>query len=228
MRVYHDDLQRDYPAVWDDDTLLANWLRLLVVGDKLWPAPGEVPASVRPRVLMALESTGILEALPKHRFALRGLNSERARRAASARVGAGVRWDSERNANGVQPQSEGESDRNASQVRGERVRASALGVDSESTTEEDSVLAWLASVGATVQPNGNGHHRDLVLLVGRQGADAVLTAMRRRYEAGDRSKAQLIYGAANDLEPIHRPGSKAKTKGATGNEEEGIRAFKSA
>lgn len=86
------------------------------------------------------------------------------------------------------------------------------------------VLSYLASVGATVAPNGNGYHRELVQLVGRQGAVKVLAAMKARRAAGDRSARQLIYGAANDLEPIARRG-KPQTKGYTASEEEANRAF---
>lgn len=95
-------------------------------------------------------------------------------------------------------------------------RVSALyGTDSElhgpeNVAREDDepewpVLSWLASVGATVAPNGSGYHREIVKLVNRRGAVAVLSAMKARYIAGDRSERQLIYGAANDLEPIARP-----------------------
>lgn len=89
------------------------------------------------------------------------------------------------------------------------------------------VLSWLASVGATVQPNGNGYHRELVQLVGRQGAVKVLAAMKAQHSAGARSARQLIYGAANDLEPIARQSSSKPSKGLGPTAEEAERAFRS-
>lgn len=101
---------------------------------------------------------------------------------------------------------------------------------SDRTARDDEpewpVLSWLASVGATVQPTGNGYHVEVVKLVERQGAVKVLAAMRARHAAGDRSSRQLIYGAANDLEPIARP-SKSTSKGIGPSAEEAERAFRS-
>lgn len=100
---------------------------------------------------------------------------------------------------------------------------------SEEPTSEDLVLTWLAGHGATIQPNGNGYHRELVTFVGRRGAQAVIRAMEARYAAGDRSVAQLLYGAMNDAEPIHRPrGGKPEPKGHQRSEEELADAFRTA
>lgn len=96
---------------------------------------------------------------------------------------------------------------------------------SEEPTDEGAVLAWLASVGATVQPNGNGYHREVVTFVGRRGAAAVLEAMKRRHAAGDKSARQLIFGAQNDLERIATAASKAGPKGHQGTQDEATRAF---
>lgn len=93
-------------------------------------------------------------------------------------------------------------------------RASALSplrsLSKSRTDEEEAVLVWLASVDATIQPNGNGYHRELVLFIGRQGSDAVLAAMKARHAAGDRGARALLFGAMNELEPVHRPSGKAK------------------
>ena len=49
VRVYDDDLRRDYPKVWHDDRALATWLRLLSIADKMWPTIPELPRSVQAR-----------------------------------------------------------------------------------------------------------------------------------------------------------------------------------
>lgn len=95
----------------------------------------------------------------------------------------------------------------------------------EGDDPEWPVVSWLASVNAVITPNGNGYHRELVQLVERRGAVAVLSAMKIRYSAGDRSARQLLYGAANDLEPIARTIA-PKTKGSGPSTEEAESAFR--
>jgi hypothetical protein len=242
VRVYHDDLQRDYPGIWDDDRLLANWLRLLVVADKLWPAPGEVPRSIRRRILEALVETKIVSLLPLDRFKIRGLDTERQARSDRARAAAEGRWgqrddDADGNAGSNAPRiPPGSPSSNASRARG-HTRA-LRPPDSDSVWEEtDDVsrppedpetpaLAWLASVGATVVPDGNGYHRELVGFVERRGSEAVVAAMARRHDAGDRTARQLLYGAMNDLERIHRPSNPGKApKGYQPTDDEVESAF---
>jgi hypothetical protein len=224
VRVYHDDLQKDYAAVWDDDHLLATWLRLLVVADKMWPTPGEIPRRERPNTIARLAATKILQLLPHHRFRLKGLDAERQRRAAAGRVGADVRWPSKGDPSAIPSDDIGNASRG-------QAGASALRPPSSDSVEpsdgESAVLAWLASVGATIVPDGNGYHRDLVLLVGRQGAPAVIAAMQARLAAGDRSARQLLYGASNELERIHRPKDR-KAPAVAGDIEERVRAFRTA
>lgn len=229
VRVYHDDLQRDYEAVWDDDHLMATWLRLLVVADKLWPSDGEIPRGTRPRPLAALVKLGLVLPRPSHRFRLKGLDADRQRRVDAARYASGHRWpsdpDTDSNADGTPARTPPRSPDGNPSHGGASPSAMALGAGMEKPTDEDVVLIWLASVKATVQPNGNGHHRDLVGLVARHGVEPVLAAMKGRYAAGDRAKSQLIYGAANELEPIHRPGGAKKGQAVAGDMQERIDAF---
>ena len=49
VRVYYNDMIRDYPEVWADDAQLATWLRLLATADPMWPTPPELPRSVKAR-----------------------------------------------------------------------------------------------------------------------------------------------------------------------------------
>ena len=100
VRVYHDDLIRDYPAVYDDDMLLASWLRLLVVADAMWPTPPELPRSIKARPLASLVEIGLVVSLPGHRYRIRGLDAERSRRQDAARNAAASRWHSKGNAPG--------------------------------------------------------------------------------------------------------------------------------
>lgn len=103
VRVYHDDLLRDYKHVWTDDTALAAFVRLLSVADKMWPAAPELPRSVSRRALGVLNQPNekgnrLVEILPPHCYRIRGHDAERKKRQDSARKGSAVRWDSDRNA----------------------------------------------------------------------------------------------------------------------------------
>ena len=106
VRVYHDDLIRDYPQVYDNDALLAAWLRLLVVADAMWPTPPELPRSVRARPLARLTEIGLVIPLSGHRYRIRGLDAERTKRQAAARNAAAQRWHSKGNAEAMPSRAE--------------------------------------------------------------------------------------------------------------------------
>ena len=98
IRIYDDDLKRDYPAIWADDRALATFNRLLSVADKMWPTHPEIPRSVKPGPLATLERSGLIVRRPDGTFEVRGLNVERTKRAAQATEAANARWDYARNA----------------------------------------------------------------------------------------------------------------------------------
>lgn len=110
VRVYHEDLIEHFPAIWDDNPALATWLRLLVVADKLWPSPGEMPQGVSRTALAKLVEVGLVQLLPKHRYRIRGLDADRSRRRDAAKHAADERW-SGRSADGI---AESNAPRNAS------------------------------------------------------------------------------------------------------------------
>ena len=98
VRVYDDDLRRDYPEVWADDRLLATWLRLLSIADKMWPTTPELPRSAKGGPLSALTEKGLVERYDDGTYSIRGLNVEREKRAAQARGAADARWGTVSNA----------------------------------------------------------------------------------------------------------------------------------
>lgn len=97
VRVYYEDLSRDYPAVYDDDAALAAWLRLLVIVDKMWPIRPELPRSVRPRALALLTESKLVTLVPPHHYRIRGYEAERLVRQEKARDAAAKSWQSRRN-----------------------------------------------------------------------------------------------------------------------------------
>lgn len=87
VRVYYsicDDPK--FVEVYPDDRLLATWLRLLILADGVYPASAPIPRSVSPRALRKLADLRIIDLAGDY-FRLHGLDAERARRAAAARVG---------------------------------------------------------------------------------------------------------------------------------------------
>jgi hypothetical protein len=104
-RVYHgivDDPRFD--RVYHNDAALATWLRMLLVADAMYPTSAPMPRR-NPTVSLLIDS-GLVEERPGHRYVIHGLEAERERRSASARIGAAVRWQSERTANGMPSKAE--------------------------------------------------------------------------------------------------------------------------
>ena len=83
-------------SIYPDDRHLATWVRLLIAADMSWPAPADLPGSVRRASLAALEAAGVIELLAGGLFRFHGLDTERGRRAEAARLSAGHRTHTER------------------------------------------------------------------------------------------------------------------------------------
>ena len=98
VRVYHEDLMRDYPAIYSDDSALALWLRLLVIADKMWPSLPELPRSAKGRAMVLLTQSKLVTTVPPNYYRIRGYESERQSRQDAARIGAAKRWHGKGNA----------------------------------------------------------------------------------------------------------------------------------
>ena len=96
IRVYYDDLERDYRAIVSDDGAYATWVRLLTAVDKAWPGLAEVPRSARAGQVRKLVTCGLVEMVDTHHFRIRGYDAERGKREQSARNAAALRWQSAR------------------------------------------------------------------------------------------------------------------------------------
>ena len=97
-RIYYDDLMREFPDVYQDNDLLATWIRLLVLAEKMWPIPPEIPRSVRIKTYQRLVESKLVIPCDSHCYRIRGLDAERMRRRDAGRTGAAVRWQSDGNA----------------------------------------------------------------------------------------------------------------------------------
>jgi hypothetical protein len=90
---------------------------------------------------------------------------------------------------------------------------------------EYPVLAWLSQQGVTIQPNGNGFHRRIVILVERFGAEPVRTAMAGAMAAGAKGDRAIVFGAENLLDRIPSAPPTSKPKGLGPDMDEVDRAF---
>ncbi len=96
-RVYQDLVDDPkFARVYGNDAALAAWLRMLLIADAMWPASAPMPR--RNSAVTLLIDSGLIEERPGNRYVIKGLQAERERRASSGRIGAAVRWQSERNA----------------------------------------------------------------------------------------------------------------------------------
>jgi hypothetical protein len=102
VRVYYDDLERDYATpCWFNPTGLSTYVRLLAGADKAWPSSPELPRSVRRADITQLVEAGIVVLEPNHHYIVKGYAKERAEREALAKKAANKRWANGANADAV-------------------------------------------------------------------------------------------------------------------------------
>lgn len=90
-----------FENVYDNDNLLATWLRLLIAYDKTWPSPAPIPWNTDKDALSVLVSSGLVDLLPHGQFVMHGGSGERDKRKASNqryRDAANARWHPNANA----------------------------------------------------------------------------------------------------------------------------------
>lgn len=97
-RIYFQDLQRDYPEVWNDPAALGTYVQLLGLSEAVWPGEPDLPRSVRARSLAILTGGRGLVSVVGHSFRIKGFHVERTRRQDAARDAAAKRWQSGGNA----------------------------------------------------------------------------------------------------------------------------------
>jgi hypothetical protein len=207
VKVYHVDLEANFPEIYRDARLLGTLVQLLAVADAMWPKLPEVPRSVRSADVKALEKAGLLTPIPPYHYSIRGLDAERTRRADAARNAAGKRWaDAARNAAGstasipnrgrdsIKPESETEAE--ADHAAGHRTNGQP--------PIEEPLRIWLDGHGAHLDEDSSPRlNADLIQLAERDGTDVVLAAFERlARNSANRTPAQFIYGADRAIHPI--------------------------
>jgi hypothetical protein len=205
VRVYYNDLIRDYPDVWYDDADLAAFVRLLSTADPMWPTPPELPRTVKARALDALKKAGLVIEYPRHRFGIKGLDAERSKRSDAASNAARNRWgNAERNATRTaEPMPTKDEPSKPEQTRAEP--NARTGNDPWDAPEQEA-LVWLSRHGCDVRP-GNGYHQKLITAVERHGINAVVGSLDRMAQAGvpNGDVKGLLFGAIDMLDKQARP-----------------------
>lgn len=69
-----------FATVYDDDRLVATWLRLLIVADQAHPASAYIPFGTNRKALESLVEVGLIDLGTGNRYRIHGLDKERARR----------------------------------------------------------------------------------------------------------------------------------------------------
>lgn len=169
VRVYHEDLMKNYPQMWDDNDALATWVRLFVIADKLWPSPGELPRGVGRAALKKLTDVGLVVLLPNHRYTCRGLDADRQRRRDAASKAANIKHHG--NPDGS---ADGDAGRTPDGSAGRTPPRSASALPHTDTGARPRSAPASVSGSAPTEENGNLRARD-----GDHGeADAFETWMR--------------------------------------------------
>lgn len=217
VRVYYriiDDPK--FAAVFDDDSRLACWLRLLLVADGTWPAPAPVPANVRRGPFQHLVDVGLIDLVTGGRYRIHGMDAERGERRVKAQKAAYSRHSGS-SADAVQSQSTSSANANGRADVGHLHSAPTRSEPIHSTPRQrarDDGDVWTVAqlieelTGRTPSPKVT---EDLRADVRQMGAERVMAAIREVHEEAYEplDAAGLVYGAHNRMFPL--PGSRRET-----------------
>lgn len=89
-----------FAGVYGDDKALATWLRLLIIADSMYPAPGHLPLRVDMKAVEKLAKVELIDLLPGDLYRFHGLEAERESRSRRASESAQLRWSRPREEGG--------------------------------------------------------------------------------------------------------------------------------
>jgi hypothetical protein len=204
-----------FVTIYDHDSHLAAWLRLLLIADQAHPASAHLPANVRKASVAALADVELIDLLPGGRYRIHGLDEERRRRreAATSRPGTtrppnGPRPGTERSPTGIQTPG---LRRAEVETRQDEPRHRAP--DDPFDAPEMPALQWLVAHKVVLQPH-DGYYRHLVMAVERHGVEAVVQVFDELHGAGmpDGDTKGYVFGARDELDRRKRPNLRAVEK----------------
>lgn len=233
-RLYHSILDDPkFATVYPDDRAWALYTRLLMAADAAWPTRVAMPRSAGKYAIRILVEAEVI-TLAGDLVTIPALSKERAHRYGKGK--GRPRYPSDETPTPESNRSEvGETSDSVRNVSEAHARACVSPSSSSSLSDSQKhdrasddpewpVLSYLASIGAAVDPNGNGIHRKVIDLVRRRGVSAVMATLEESHRNDPKASGrQLVFGAENALD---RPLAKAAGhKGHHGNLEEVNRAF---
>ncbi len=222
-RVYHDaPIDPRFEGVWASDAALALWLRLLVVADGTWPAPAPIPRSAKASPLAKLVAAGLVDLVSGDLYRVHGMNAERTRRAASARVGGVASGRSRAVQRSFNERSQSVERANRTTLNLDETSRDETSRDETSRDEtrrdetarapdpwddaEGEAVTWLAKHGVVMQPS-SGYYRHVVTMVEAHGINAVIGMFDRLASAGTKlgDVKGYVFGARDALDSRTRP-----------------------
>jgi hypothetical protein len=207
-----------FVSVYDDDRLLATWLRLLLAADQSHPASANIPHGTRRASVTALAKAGLIDLGSASRYRIHGLDAERERRrlAATSRPpkGTGPGPDGDRSGTGRSA--------NGSDIQGLRRDEGETSQDETTARADDEdrwdapeqeALIWLAKHGCDIRP-GNGYHQKLITAVETHGVEKMLSMFDRLADAGtvNGDIKGFLFKAIDQLNAQTRPDLRALEK----------------
>lgn len=205
-----------FVTIYDNDSHLAAWMRLLLIADQAHPASAHLPSNVRRGSVKALSDANLIDLLPGSRYRIRGLDAERERRRLAA-TSRGDRPPTEPRPSGPRPVTE----RSPAGIQTPVLRRDEPRVDEPSqddahaegdvqndpwAADETEAVSWLAKHGCYVAP-GNGFRNHVVTMVQSHGINAVIGMLDRLAAEGMKSgdTRGYVFGAKDALNARHRP-----------------------
>lgn len=88
-----------FEKVYNNDHALAQWLRMLLIADAMYPTSAPMPP--RNPTVRLLIGAGLVVEKPGNRYSMRGLSAERERRSEIGRNAAAVRYQKSSTANAM-------------------------------------------------------------------------------------------------------------------------------
>jgi hypothetical protein len=195
-----------FETIYDNDSHLAAWLRMLLMADQAHPASGQIPSNARRASVKALANAGLID-VAGGRFRVHGLAAERSRRSEAGRVGglaSGRSRAVERPLN--VPLNDGRTKTNLDEDE-TRTRQDETSIAHDGWDEpEAEAVTWLAKHGCSLMPH-SGYYRHLVLMVEAHGINAVIGMFDRLAGAGTKSGdiKGYLFAARDALDKRTRP-----------------------
>lgn len=211
-----------FATVYDDDTRLATWLRLLLTADATYPAPAPLPHGINRKALEELVRVGLVDIGTGHRYRMHGMTAVREAAAEQGRKLAAMRYRT------AEPQHEpamryrtAEPDAlNSTQLNSTQTRA--MRAHTEELTDREKIADLIHGLTHVYLPSHSKNADRVERWVEKLGWDRVQRELRETAEdlGGLPETNQLLNSTEDRLFPaISAPSAKEAAARAEAEEE---------